>query len=140
MKIVIDSNILFSALIKNSTTRTIILMHEEKFLFPDYIFQELEKHKQLIFKKSELPEKEFNALMQEILSKVTVIPNITCSSFKDKATQLVKDIDEEDVQFVAGTLANPGSILWSDDKKLKQIKEITVLNTAEIISLLYGNK
>lgn len=45
MKIIIDSNILFSALIKNSTTRKLILEHDGYFLFPSFIIEEMEKHK-----------------------------------------------------------------------------------------------
>jgi len=45
MNIVLDSNILFSALLKDSTTRKIILTHEGFFLFPSFIFIEMEKHR-----------------------------------------------------------------------------------------------
>ena len=53
-----------------------------------------------------------------------------------KAYEAVKDIDPDDVIFIACTLAYPNSILWSDDKKLKNLKNITILNTKEIIDLL----
>jgi len=39
MKIVIDSNILFSALIKDSTTRRLILEYEEPFSFQNIFSQ-----------------------------------------------------------------------------------------------------
>jgi len=41
MEIILDSNILFSALIKDSYIRQIILEYEGYFLFPTYIFEEL---------------------------------------------------------------------------------------------------
>ncbi len=46
MHIIIDSNVLFSALIKDSLTRKLILDYEGTFLFPAYIFQEFEEHKE----------------------------------------------------------------------------------------------
>jgi len=67
MNIVLDSNILFSALIKNSTTRKIILDYDGFFLFPSYIFIEMEHHKDELYKKSELSEKEFDDLLHLIL-------------------------------------------------------------------------
>jgi len=140
MKIVIDSNVLFSALIKNSTTRQIILMYDCEFLFPEYIFQELERYKHILLQKSGLSEKGFDELLKMILSKVMLVPTIAMDDFKDTAVKLVKDIDINDVQFVACTLANLDSILWSNDKRLKEIREIKVLNTSEIISILYDNK
>jgi len=48
----------------------------------------------------------------------------------------VKDIDPDDAVFVACILAHPNSILWSDDKKLKKLKNITVRNTQEIMHTL----
>ena len=52
MNIILDSNVLFSALIKDSATRKIILKHEEAFLFPEFIFEEMEKHKEELLQKS----------------------------------------------------------------------------------------
>ena len=44
MKIVVDSNILFSALIKDSKTREILLESNNEFFFPSYVFYEALKH------------------------------------------------------------------------------------------------
>ena len=71
MNIVIDSNILFSALIKDSVTRGIILDYNGLFLFPEFIFEEFERHKKELFKKSGMGEKSFGSLLKIILSKVT---------------------------------------------------------------------
>ena len=51
MRIILDSNILFSALIKNSFTRKKLLEYQGHFLFPEIIFQEIEKHKEELRKK-----------------------------------------------------------------------------------------
>lgn len=50
MNIVIDSNIIFSALIKDSIKRSLILRYEGSFLFPSFIFEELEKYKSYLMK------------------------------------------------------------------------------------------
>jgi len=51
MNIVIDANILFSALIKDSKTREIILGYNGYFLFPFYIFIEMKKIQRRTAKK-----------------------------------------------------------------------------------------
>jgi predicted nucleic acid-binding protein len=56
MNIVIDSNILFSALIKNSLTRKIILEYNGLFLFPEFIFEEMNKHEIKVLNTSEFME------------------------------------------------------------------------------------
>jgi len=63
MKLVLDSNILFSALIKKSTSRNIILSGLFDLYAPEYIFTELTKHKDTLLRKSGLDEKDLDALL-----------------------------------------------------------------------------
>ena len=68
--IVIDSNVLFSAMIRNSVTRKLILEYDGKFLLPEFVFEEMEKHKHEIQRKSGLKIEEFDLVKsKEILLK-----------------------------------------------------------------------
>jgi predicted nucleic acid-binding protein len=69
MNIIIDANIIFSALIKDSLTRRLILEYGDFFLFPSYVFVELNRHKSLLLKKSKMKDYEFNDLLDLILKK-----------------------------------------------------------------------
>ena len=140
MKIVIDSNILFSALIKDSITRRIILDYENQFLFPSYIFGEMEIHKTELLTKSKMKEKDFEELLSLLIRKVIIIPNELLLHYKKEAYQIIKDIDPDDVIFIASALAFTDSVIWSDDKKLKQQSKIRIINTNEMYSLTYGKK
>jgi len=140
LKIVIDSNILFSALIKDSITRRMILDYEDQFLFPSYIFEEMEKHKNELLTKSKMRPKDFEDLLRLLLLKVIIIPKEVLIHYKDAAYQIIKDIDPDDVTFIACALAYSGSIIWSDDKKLKQQSKVRIINTNEMYSLLYSKK
>lgn len=140
MKIVIDSNILFSALIKDSITRRMILDYEGLFLFPEYIFEEMKKHKADLIKKSNMTQEDLQKLMALLLLKVTVIPNEVLQNYKKEAYQIIKDIDPDDVTFIACALAYPNSVIWSDDKKLKNQSTIKIINTNEMYAFLYYNK
>tara|TARA_Y100000310_G_scaffold345402_1_gene464544 strand:- start:52630 stop:53049 length:420 start_codon:yes stop_codon:yes gene_type:complete len=136
MNVIIDSNILFSALIKNSVTRKLILESDQKFLFPSYIFIEMKKHQKLLLKKSKLVEKDFNELLRLLLTKVVIVPNEVLAKHKEMANQIVADIDPNDVLFFACALAFPNSIIWSDDKKLKNQTKIIIINTKEMINFI----
>lgn len=136
MNIIIDSNPLFSALIKDSITRRTILEYDGFFLFPSFIFEEMQKHKAELLKKSRMPEEDFGKLLQLILRKVVVVPNEVIVPHKKEAFGIVKEIDQDDVIFVACALAYPNSIIWSNDRKLKEQEKVKVLNTKEIIELL----
>lgn len=131
--IILDSNILFSALIKDSITRKIILNYNGFFYMPSFVFDEINKHKKEIFQKSGLKQEEFGILMEVLLAKIRVIPKYKLLPFKNKSASIARNIDPNDAVFIASVLAYPGSILWSDDKNLKKIEGIRVLNTKEII-------
>ncbi|MFH1101269.1 MAG: PIN domain-containing protein [Methanobacteriota archaeon] len=140
MNIVIDSNILFSALIKDSLTRRLILDYEGTFLFPSYIFEEMEKHKRELLKKSKMTSKEFNSLLSYLLRKVLIVPTSSLIPYKKQAYEIVKDIDPDDVLFIACALAYPTSFLWSDDKKLRRQSIVHILNTKEMNYFLYRQR
>lgn len=140
MKIVIDSNILFSALIKDSVTRRIILEYDGFFLFPSFIFEELEKHKAELLKKSGMKRKSFETLLNLLIQKVLIISTDVLSQYRARAYDLVRDIDPDDTLFVACALAYPSSVIWSDDKKLKEQNKIRIINTAEMYSILYDKR
>ena len=140
MKIVIDSNILFSALIKDSITRRIILDYEDQFLFPSYIFEEMEKHKDELLTKSKMKQKDFEDLLRLLLQKVIIIPKEVLIHYKNDAYQIIKDIDPDDIIFIACAIAYSDAIIWSDDKKLKQQSKVRIINTNEMYSLLYSKK
>ena len=136
MNIVIDSNVLFSALIRNSSTRRLILEHDGTFLFPEQILQEFHKHKEELLTKSKIPPESFETLLNLLLSKVLIVHENTLEQHKTQAKQIVKDIDPDDAMFIACALAHPQSILWTDDRKLKEQEAVPVMNTKEMIRYL----
>ncbi len=136
MMMVIDSNVLFSALIRDSTTRKIIFEYDGTFLFPSYIFEEMERHKEELIEKSGMTYDDFECLLQLLLKKVRIVEHAILDIYKEKATHIVKDIDLDDAVFIACALAYPGSVIWSNDKKLKSQNEVRIFNTMELLEFL----
>lgn len=136
MKIVIDSNILFSALIKDSLTRKIIAYYNGQFLIPSFVFDEMVNHKDELYQKSRLNKEEFEEVLLLLLKKIKLIPTEQISQKLAEARQILQNIDPKDEVFIACALAYPGSILWSEDKKLKDQNEIRILKTSEIALFL----
>jgi len=132
--------VLFSALIKDSITRRIILDYEGHFLFPSFIFEELEKHKGELLKKSKMNSRDFDLLLSLLLRKVMIVPTEVLFPYKKEAFEIIKEIDKDDTIFIACALNYHDSIIWTDDKKLKQQSKIRIINTSEMYSILYGRK
>lgn len=134
--ILVDSNIIFSALIKDSLTRKIILESDSLFLFPEYAFNELENHMDYILLKTGMNKNDLSRLLRMILKKVRVIPDEIIAPYGNEAVEIIRDIDINDAVFIATALAYPGYIIWSNDKHLKKQSRIKVINTAEMMKEL----
>lgn len=121
MIIVVDSNIIFSALLSpEGTISDLLLNSNESFDFysPDFMLEELDNHQEKILKYSGLSVKELNFLKRLTFKNINLIDpeNINKNNWK-RANKLIKDVDEFDEPFIALTLELNAS-LWTGDKKL----------------------
>ena len=120
MIIVVDTNIVFSALLShNSAILQTLLRKEYEFVSPSFIFVELFKYKEKILRHSKLTETELLELMTEVVSRVKFISHDFISAENlSKAIGLCKDIDIKDTVFVALAI-ELNAALWTGDKGLK---------------------
>lgn len=138
MHILIDSNILISALIKKGFTRDILTNFNVNFLFPEQGLEEIYFYKSEIIKKSKINEKEFYVLLLRLLKYVRLVPIGIFISFKDEANKIIGKIDKDDVLFIAAALAL-NCVIWSDDKHFKKQKRVEIFTTKDV-SKMYFNK
>ncbi len=133
MIVVVDANILFSALIRNSITAEIFFDEELRLFTPEFILQEFFKYEGLIMEKTNRTREQIITLMHQLKDLIIVIPQEEYSKFIKKA-ELISP-DEKDVMYFALALKlNCG--IWSNDNKLKDQKEVTIYSTKEILEML----
>lgn len=115
MIVVVDTNIIFSALLNPKGTISDLLFNSEAsftFVAPDFINVELDKYEEKIIKYSKLNVKELKELRALLMKKIQLINhNFIENSTWNKAFKLVADIDEKDTPFVALTLEIDGVLL-----------------------------
>lgn len=117
MKAVIDSNIIFSAIISGKQFYIDIIQSNE-FYTPDIVFIELGKYGTRIIEKSRLPVEEFRKFVKMLFENIVVIPKIAISKENwQKAYNLCKDVDEKDTPYIALSLELSMSV-WTNDKGL----------------------
>ena len=133
MRVVIDTNILMSALIKDSTTREIIIKSNWEFYYPEVSLHEIRKHRNLILQKSGMNEEEFTQLFNHLLSHIKIIPEEYVHKKLDEANKILGKIDPKDVVFLATALSISDSVIWSDDKHFEKQDKVKVLKTKNII-------
>jgi predicted nucleic acid-binding protein len=119
--VVVDTNLIFSALVSNSSKiREILFESNMTFYAPDYLITEIFKHKDKLIKYSKLSENEFFLYFNAIFEQIRFVPtDFIGSESRQIAYDLCKDVDINDIPFIALSveLKIP---LWTGDKKLKE--------------------
>lgn len=133
MRVIIDTNIMISALMKDSLTRKIILESGWEFFYPAISLMEIRKHERLIIEKSGLSEDECAGTLMELLRYVSMVPYRDIEPEMGKAREALGNVDEDDVVFLATALSIADSIIWSNDKHFKMQNIINCFSTREIV-------
>lgn len=136
MKIILDINIIISALIKeNSIIRALLNLPFFEFYLPAYALTELKKHEKLILRKSGLEKQELKSLIRMLLTRVKIVGESTFSSYYKFADEIIGKIDNKDIPYIALATENDG--IWTADKHFKQQKVIQIFTTKDILSKLF---
>lgn len=121
MKVIVDTNIVFSALLSgdNAFRDELIFNEEAEFYTCRFLIVEIFKNKEKIVKSSKLKEEALLEAFHEILKSIEFYNEdlIDEKNWKE-AYELCKDIDLKDMPFVALTLEIDGRF-WSGDEVLK---------------------
>ena len=142
MKIIVDTNIVFSALLNSNNTIGSILFNSYdlfEFYSPSYLRFEIKKHWQKLLKISKLQEDNLEASYQLVLSKIKFIDEelIPQDTWLESET-LLEGVDIDDIPFVALTVFLDGK-LWTGDKilysGLKSRGFSSILNTTDILTI-----
>jgi len=133
MKLVIDTNRIMAGLLRDSTSRKIILHDSFSFHAPDYIETELNKHRLYLVKKAKIPEDDFNILMQILLDNVELVPFEDFEDDYDRAMEIMKLVDENDAPFLAVGLALGIEGIWTEDRHFLQQDLLNVYSTGDLI-------
>ncbi len=138
MKAVIDTNIIFSSLLKkDSKVAKFLLDSSNEWYCCNYSFAELFKYKDRIERLSQLDFDDIVALMRILLSKIRFIrEDIIPPEIAKKAHNLCSDIDEKDTPFIALALFLNIPLISRDKKLVNALKEKGFENIIPLNSVL----
>lgn len=141
MKLVVDSNVLFTFFWEGSVFKNFVNTPVPLFS-PEYALEEINKYSLELMKKTSLSKERFKRLKQELALKVEFISlkeysplfhkalTIVSKSPKNEYEEFVKDIDF----FALALMLN--CPIWSNNKLLKKQSKVIIFNTKEIIELI----
>jgi predicted nucleic acid-binding protein len=134
MELVIDANVVISALIASSGKTCDLMFSDRLRLYaPEFLSDEIDKHKAEICKKSKLVEVELDLAFALIFSRITLVPHADFSRHLSKAENICPDPDDTEYFALASRMGCP---IWSNDKALKKQDSIRVISTHELLKLL----
>ncbi|NVM02621.1 MAG: hypothetical protein HWN67_09815 [Candidatus Helarchaeota archaeon] len=138
IKLVIDANILFAALIKKSTTADLIVTGNFNLYAPEFILDEFKKYEKIILNKTHRSKKEFEKFLDLLKRRITFIPRKRILNFLEQGRQISPD--PKDAIYFSLAIAMNAKV-WSNDKRLKaNQKQIKVLTTSEILEWIKSKK
>ena len=136
LRLILDSNRLFAALIRQSLAKNIILNPNFEFFAPDYVFSEIMKHKDYILDKSKLLETEFEILFDHLFEKVTIIPFEKIQPYYEDAKKIMDPIDPDDSVFLALAMCISNDGIWTGDKDFEKQNIVKVWTTLDLLEYL----
>ena len=136
MKLVLDTNVLISALLKSSATRAILLHPSFEFFLPEFGLEEIRRHKPELRKRSGLTDEAIDLLLSLLLERVAIVSATLIEPHLEHAKRLIGHRDPADIPFVAMALTITNDGLWTHDADFSHITEIKIWNTSRLIDYL----
>ena len=131
MKIVVDSNRVIAALIKESTTRKILFDENFEFIAPDFIKTEINKYKVDIIKKAEINKEEFDILLSLIFDNIKIISEKEYGEFIQEIK--LEASDPKDIPYLAVSLSHKSEGIWSHDPHFKEQDKVKVFTNIDML-------
>jgi predicted nucleic acid-binding protein len=120
MNIIVDANIVFSAVLNADGQIGDLLINSNTFTFiaPDFLRHEIHSHYDKLMKLSRLPLSSIQEAEYHVCRTVAFMSENTVSPLNwQSAVSLVSDIDVKDIVYVAFAKQFDG-LLWTGDKRL----------------------
>ena len=133
MKLIIDANILFAALIKTGLTADLITSPKLELFCPPFIFEEFEKYKSYLLDKTKREPEEFMRYMNILKRNIRSIPLSDFEGFLPRAKQISPD-GKDGIYFALALYMN--APIWTNDKRLKTQNEVSILSTSDLIRII----
>jgi len=136
MRLIVDSNRIISALIKEGVSRKILSSKNIEFFTIDYVLSEINKYKGAIIKKSNMSKEEIDTLFSLVMENISIAQDEDVKNKMKEAQRIMKDSDEKDAPFLAAALAIPNDGIWSHDKHFEKQNKVKVWISKDLLKYI----
>ncbi len=132
MRLIVDTNCIIAALLRDGGSRKIIFTKGIALLTPAYSIEEVTAHYRELLKKSGVEEEELGSIFLSLLRRIKVVQK---QVYEPMLTEAVLLIDSKDAPFIALALAVENDGIWSEDKHFEQQNRVKVWKTNDLLKL-----
>jgi predicted nucleic acid-binding protein len=132
MRLVVDANVVISALIADSKTRELIVTLDPDLLTPAFVHDEVGNYEDLIVEKSGMEPQRVQQFVDLLFQYIEVVPPAEFHPQIEEAEAAIGQTDPDDVLYVACALATDADI-WSDDSDFDEQDAIETHSTTDVI-------
>jgi predicted nucleic acid-binding protein len=133
MKLVVDANVVISALVADSKTRELIVTLEPDLLIPAFVYDEIENYEELIVEKSGMEPNRVTQFIDRLFQYIEVVPADEFHPAIERADEALGDTDPDDVLYLACAIANDATI-WRDDSDFDERNLVEMYSTSDVIN------
>ena len=130
MKLVADTNVLFSFFNEKSKARELSTMSSLILYSPRFALDELDKHKDEILERFSLSELQFSFILKLLQTVVNFVKIGEYKRFLSKAKEISPDPDDVDFFALASKLECG---IWSNDAELKKQSLVKIFSTKDLV-------
>lgn len=136
MHLVVDANILLAALLRDSTTRRLILDPHLHLYAPEHLLTETERHlvkSDRFRRRLGLNKRELTVLFMSLTADISVVPETEYVLKRTLSRRLAPHPEDAPYLALAIHLRIP---LWSNDAGMRNQQRVVVITTTELVKIV----
>lgn len=133
MDLILDANVLFSAILRDGTSAALLFAEGITLYAPEFLFEELAKYQEMLMRRTDRTASQFSAMLGALSEIIHIVPKEEYQPFITTAMQLSPD--PNDAMYFALALKLRCAI-WSNDKQLNEQDRVRIISTTALVKLL----
>lgn len=133
MRLVVDTNILFAGLLRDGTTRRVLIDPPLSLLAPEHALAEIRKHAETIATRSELSIDGVEILLALLTENVAIHPRDQFDHEVPRARKQIGHQDPGDIPFLALALAQPCEGIWTHNEQDFEGASVDIWTTRRVL-------
>lgn len=114
MRVIVDANRIMSSILKDGSTRRVLLDATSELFAPTYLRVEIDTWRMELSRRTGLTTDQFDALLDLLLGRISWVADADIAELIPRARAALSD--PKDAPYLAAALAIGADAIWSEDR------------------------